>query len=237
MPSPNSLPKGEHELKFHLPRHRTAGLKQWLDIAFVPHPGHAVSMICSIYFDTPQSTSLHEKVQSDFAKTKYRIRWYANEDGEPLPLPAYAEIKEKHGAVRRKYRHLLPVPPSELAAAPLEGEFLPQVFRNHFGDRLPGQVPMLRPALELRYVRRRYQHPCFEESFCLDSDICCIRTRPGFSAPARSQVLPFDVFEQKGHSPQPIPALQALPRFDVRRAAISKYYETLRLLADETSLS
>ena len=232
MSSSSALPPSEHELKFHVPKHKTEGLRQWLNLAFRPHPAHATSTVCSIYFDTPQGRSLDEKAHSDFAKTKYRVRWYADSHGNPLPVPAYIEIKEKRGGTRFKYRSVLPHTPIELMATPLEDCLFSGLFLRHFSSGTSPFIPLLRPVLELHYTRDRYIHSCFAESFCLDSSIRCTRTRQGTfpSAPVGAFTLPFDVFEQKGTSPQPVAALQPLPRFDAQRSAISKYYETQRHL-------
>lgn len=230
MPPSSPLPLSEHELKFHVPSHRTPGLRQWLNQAFRPHPRHAVSMICSIYFDTPEGLSMREKVQSDYFKTKYRVRWYADELGRHLPLPAFIEIKEKHGAVRRKYRAPLPQAPSELAAVPLEDALFTGLFQAHLPASAPKPPANLLPLMELNYIRHRYQHHAFTEAFCLDSNIRCVRTRAGRLPPGHSTPLAHDVFEQKGLAQNPVPPLQALPRFDVQRASVSKFYEARRQL-------
>ncbi|MDB6075693.1 MAG: hypothetical protein JWO89_3333, partial [Verrucomicrobiaceae bacterium] len=45
--------------------------------------------------------------------------------------------------------------------------------------------------------------------------------------------LTHDVFEQKGSSPDLVPALRALPRFGAQRASISKYFLTVMQLLPE----
>ncbi len=221
---------GEQELKFHVPRHRSEALRQWLDLTLVPHPDHPFSTLCSVYFDTPESTSLEEKTFSYYSKTKYRLRWYEDAAGKPLPVPAFIEIKAKQGSARHKYRRALPVAAQELCDTPLDAPLFETLFRHHCPKT--GWMPSapLKPVLELRYRRDRYVHPVFSEAFCLDSHIRCSRTHPAVLPPARGLELPHDVFEQKGRSPDLVPALRALPRFGAQRASISKYFLTVMQL-------
>lgn len=220
----NTLPVGEQELKFHVPGQAVAGMRRWLDRAFRPHRNHPVTTICSIYFDSPDRMSFREKEASDYRKTKYRIRWYADASGVPADTPAYMEIKEKHGAARRKYRIPLPMPAAELAATSLTDSLFSRIFQRSTTPGVPLPVVEIRPVLELRYDRYRYSHPVFPETFCLDAEIRCVRTHPASLPQAHGRPLDHAVFEQKGQAVQPLPVLQALPRFGVRKAAISKFF-------------
>ncbi|MDB6120487.1 MAG: hypothetical protein JWO08_4268 [Verrucomicrobiaceae bacterium] len=229
-----ALPAGEQELKFHVPRHRSETLRRWLEITLRPHPKFAVSTLCSLYFDTEENASLHEKTFSYYSKTKYRLRWYEDGRGNPLPVPAFIEIKAKQGAVRHKYRSPLPVSARELCDTPLDAPLFESLFRSHCPRE--GWLPCapLKPVLELRYQRNRYEHPLFPEAFCLDSHIRCTRTNLALLPPAQNVELTHDVFEQKGGSTDLVPVLRALPRFGAQRASISKYFLTvMQLLPDD----
>lgn len=226
-------PSGEQELKFHIPRHSSPALRRWMEGVFRGDVRHAASTICSVYFDTPDRVSYREKEASHYRKAKYRLRWYADETGRPSAAPAFLEVKEKQGAVRRKCRTALPMPAAEVAAAPLTDAFFLDLFRRCRTAEMPLLEKDLRPVLELRYHRRRYAHPVFRETFCLDSDIRCVRTHPSCLPAADGRVLGHDVFEQKGGSPDPLPPLQALPRFGARRASLSKYFLVIRQLHPE----
>ncbi|QIF04164.1 VTC domain-containing protein [Roseimicrobium sp. ORNL1] len=214
----------ELELKFHVPQQMTAPLRQWLGMTLKPHRHHADTTVCSIYFDTPEGLSFLEKAASDYRKTKYRVRWYADAAGRPLATPAFIEIKEKHGATRRKFRQPLPISGADLARMSFRDPSLTGLFQRHLPDGAESPPASLRPVLELRYLRRRYHHPIFPDSFCLDENIRCMRTHPGVAPSGTGHVLPMAVFEQKGPSREAVPLLQALPRFGARRAALSKYF-------------
>jgi hypothetical protein len=152
-----------------------------------------------------------------------------------MSTPAFIEFKEKQGAARRKKRIALRVPPAQLAETPLTDALFLRLIQSSLGD-MASKVEGLRPLLELRYERRRFTHPVFAESFCLDSNIRCVRTRPGCLPQAHGQPLDHAVFEQKGEAQQPLPVLQALPRFGARRASLSKYFLAVRQLLPETEI-
>lgn len=233
LPSPHPTATdapGEQELKFHVPRHQSESLRRWLNVTLRPHPSHPFSILCSVYFDTPDHASLEEKAFSYYAKTKYRLRWYEDADGAPLSAPAFIEIKAKQGATRHKYRRALPVPARVLRETPLEAPLFETLFRDHCPKEAWLAPVPLKPVLELRYRRDRYEHPVFSEAFCLDSHIRCTRTHPGVLPPARNMELLHDVFEQKGRCHDLVPVLRALPRFGAQRASISKYFLTVMQL-------
>src|SRR5690606_22911495 len=72
----------EHELKFTVPVSSTAAVLAWLRGACTPDPKFPCGRVSRIYNDTPDPRSLREKLNSDYLKTKVRLRWYATLDGE-----------------------------------------------------------------------------------------------------------------------------------------------------------
>lgn len=223
-------PAGEQEIKFLIPPEHSHSFSQWLDAQFLLHPNHGVSTVCSIYFDTDDQASFREKEASDYLKTKYRVRWYTCPAGRPLAGPAYLEVKAKEGVSRTKSRVRLPHTPAQLEGWTLEDPEFETLIRQHLPEARGLPSGGLKPVLEIRYLRRRYLHPVFRETFCLDSDIRCQRAVPGWLPAAHGRALPFSVFEQKGAAIHPLPVLRALPRFGARRAAVSKYFLTIRHL-------
>lgn len=217
------LPFNEQELKFYVPGTLTWSLRSWLEKTLLPHPVYPSATIHSVYFDTATGRSFQEKAESYFHKTKYRLRWYCDAHGHPLDEPAFAEVKEKNGSARRKLRIAIPLSGSVVSRLPLDSEELEMLFHRHLP---PASAPAGRliPMLDLRYERTRYVHPLFGETFCLDTNIRCQRTHPGYLRPPSGKPLDFSVFEQKGPSPDLLPPFRALPRFHLRKASVSKYF-------------
>ncbi len=236
-PAPAFSIGGEQELKFHVPFSQQARLASWLRLALVRHGEFPRSMICSVYFDTPSWRHLEEKRASDFAKTKYRIRWYARPDGRPLPGPAWLEIKNKRGNTRSKTRRPLPVSGEEAARLPLADPRWLQWAEAFSPAEAPRAAGALQPLLEVRYQRERFTHPLHAAAtFCLDTEIQCPRAHPGGGFHYPCARLTEGVFEQKSASPEVLPPARALPRFDVRRASFSKYERLMLRLLDDPDL-
>ncbi len=76
--------KGEFELKYTFPNHCRAILESWLAVSCKRDKSYPTSIVQSIYLETTLAESYQEKVNSDFFKTKYRVRWYETEDGRPF---------------------------------------------------------------------------------------------------------------------------------------------------------
>lgn len=216
-------PPGEYEIKYYIPGHASAALESWMAHRLEPHPAHHTNTICSIYFDTGSLSSLEEKASSFYEKTKFRIRWYTDSAGGATCSVVFLEVKAKEGSQRRKTRFPISLTPAEAASLPLERPEWAEIIGRHAPNELNHHGP-LHAVLELRYRRVRYVHRLSGDSFCLDSQIRCTRSHPAFLPAATGRSLRHDVFEQKGSSQDPVPALRALPRFGARRASLSKYY-------------
>src|SRR5262245_61432427 len=109
----------EREIKFLVPDCRSASLRTWLSAACTPERVYPPALVCTTYFDTPGFSLLGEKIDSDYLKTKVRIRWYAALDGDPSGSRVFAEVKYRVGARRDKLRIELGVDAVTLAATPL----------------------------------------------------------------------------------------------------------------------
>ena len=72
---------GDHEIKLVLPNRAARSLVRWLRSRCWPDPLYPAATVSSIYYDTPDWRLLREKVNSDFLKTKVRLRWYSDIDG------------------------------------------------------------------------------------------------------------------------------------------------------------
>jgi hypothetical protein len=68
----------QRELKYVFPNLRAGWLREWLGVRCRPDGEFAAGRISSIYFDTWSESLLDEKVNSDYQKTKVRLRWYGD---------------------------------------------------------------------------------------------------------------------------------------------------------------
>lgn len=216
----------EYELKFTLSNARSAAVAGWLRTFCQPHPEYPEATISSVYYDTADWRLLNDKVHSDFAKTKVRLRWY-----EGSPSPAFIEAKAKRGAQREKLR--LPLPPGEepWTAIPLhDARFLAPLERLR-REGMP-EVERLTPAFQITYRRQRFLHTFSGCVFCLDAEICSPRVNFTRFRYSRSGSLATAVLEQKGHLDRLDPVVAGLERYGIRKGAFSKYLSCFLHLTD-----
>jgi hypothetical protein len=114
-----------------------------------------------------------------------------------------------------------------LAETPLTDPVFARIIQRSLGGMMTGPEKLV-PLLELRYERHCYTHPVSAGFFCLDSPILCARTHPASGLEAHGLPLAHAVFEQRLAAHQPLPFMQALPRFGARRSSVSKYALTFR---------
>lgn len=216
------MERPQRELKFAFPNHRAGWLQAWVDARCRPDPAFAAGRISSIYFDLPGGALLDEKINSDYLKTKVRLRWYGDwRTGEPAGS-AFLEVKQRIGSSRRKYRRELEWPAAELERWPLEDLRLLDVNRllDAAGFRFGGP---LRPAIGLAYRRRRWLEPATGARICLDQDIAPVRIHGAWGVVARGEPLAEGVFEVKGTAERLPAALQPLIALGCRRESFSKF--------------
>ena len=219
---------GEHELKFVLPEARAATALAWMQRVCRRDPSHPVSTVWTVYYDTPGLTRLAEKLNSDYLKSKVRLRWY-DEPGETSG-GVHLEVKERIGALRRKVRE-----PVELNAGDLE--HLP-LHSPVFQDVLVRLRPLgfdpaaLRPVILIRYERHRFIDATGARA-SLDRSLRIVRV----NAQAVPRVAPLPVgmavVEIKGREQQLPRGLEGLLRLGLRQTSFSKfavcYLELMRL--------
>lgn len=220
-------PTLERELKFVLPAARAPFLRSWLPAVCRPDPVHPPGRVTTVYFDTPDLRLLDEKVNSDYLKTKVRVRWYGRSAPGGPDLPVFLEAKLRVGAARHKVRA-----PAVLSAAEAAGwsmgdprwRLLLAPLRALVPD-LPGD---LTPSVRLAYVRDRFQDRFGPGRVTLDSDIRLEAADPARIGLPASGMLAVAVLEYKGHASELPPHLAPILRAGARRASCSKYLECCR---------
>jgi hypothetical protein len=212
----------EREIKFLVPAGRSASLRAWLASVSRPEPRYPPALVCTTYFDTPDLSLLGEKIDSDYLKTKVRVRWYASLAGDPDGSPVFAEVKYRVGTRRDKLRVRIDADPSVLDATPLHSPIWVGLV-----DRLRAQAPAvpsrLQPILSLRYARYRYLDIATAARLTVDENITVTalnRTRVVGRVPAQ---LPVAVFECKGAHDDLPRHLGAVVRLGARRGSCSKF--------------
>ena len=100
------LSAADFELKFVGERWRAKPLRRLLERLCRPDPAFPTGTVFTIYYDTPSLECLDEKRNSDYLKTKVRLRWYRVE-GRPTDS-AFLEVKSRVGSRRDKLRLAVP---------------------------------------------------------------------------------------------------------------------------------
>jgi hypothetical protein len=212
----------QRELKFVLPLPR-AGLALHLLTALCRRDERYPSAIVStIYYDTPDLRLLFEKLDSDYLKTKVRLRWYGALHGSGGADSSFLEVKMRVGSLREKARVRTPLSPGWLDTVDMEDPALTGIVEQArpLGFSLPG--PLL-PALMLRYQRYRFIESVSGTRVSLDVDIESPRSRRGLFRIGAPTSIPVAIMEVKGRLDDLPRALRPLAHLGARRAAFSKY--------------
>lgn len=223
----------QRELKYVFPNSRARILRDWLDARCRPDPDFAAGQVISIYFDTFDGALRDEKVNSDYLKTKVRLRWYGNWTTGAPGGGVFLEVKQRFGSGRDKFRRALPLPAAAVANMALEDPRFLGINRivGEAGFRF---TDLLRPVLQLAYRRRRYIEAATGSRICLDQDIRLIRAAATRGWAAGNRPIPEGVFEVKGTVTKLPETLHPLIAQGCRLGAFSKYlrcFEQLQPLA------
>lgn len=212
----------ERELKFVFSNARAGQVVRWLEHACPDDPRFAAGIVSSVYFDSRRWDSLGEKINSDFIKTKIRLRWYADsKTGQPFDK-VFLEVKRREGATRRKSRF-----PAPFSGAWLEQTALthPRLLEVDGLLRIHGLHPgaWVEPAFRITYRRRRFVEPRSGVRVSVDWDIRVPSVNGGRLWHPRPYALPEAVLEVKGAVDELPDALRPLLDFGLRRRSFSKY--------------
>jgi hypothetical protein len=160
----------EHEIKFIFSNHRAHLIAQWLKQTCSPDQNFPYNIVSSIYYDTRDWQFLANKINSDYYKTKVRIRWYREpaENGENGV--AFIELKNKIGAGRQKMRLEAPYSSEWFSKASLDDpKFLDiPIFLKSQGALL--EYPVY-PVFLVRYERYRFIDLYSGTRVCVDYNI------------------------------------------------------------------
>lgn len=212
----------EREVKFVLGQGRGPFARRLLDALCEPDPRYPAAVVSTIYFDTAQLDFLGRKLDSDYLKTKVRLRWYGDLEGHVAGERSFLEVKSRIGSVRTKERVETPLAASRLGRMPLDDPALAEVLDLllPLGLNLPSG---LRPALLIQYHRYRYVDPLSGSRVSLDTEIRAPRADPRLLRHDYPVTLPAAILEVKGQSEELPRGLRPLLHLGARRLAFSKF--------------
>jgi hypothetical protein len=217
----------EHELKFVLASSRVPLALAFLSGACRPDSEYPHGIVTSIYYDTADHRLLAEKINSDYLKSKLRVRWYSTPEAPDEGGPAFLEVKFRVGARRDKARLAIPDVGSWLSKLPLHDrrlKELPALLRAE-GCLLD---PRLTPVVSIQYERRRLVEPSSGARVSVDTGIRVLGVNLQVTPPQPPTELPVAVIEVKGNLGDLPPALYGLTALGARRRSLSKYGACLR---------
>lgn len=99
------------ELKYILPLEKVEELKKDLKRYVLPDPygdGEGKYKLASLYYDSPDGTFYHEKIDGLLYRRKVRIRWYEVPEGLKDNDRVFVEIKQRVDRVTQKKRVAMP---------------------------------------------------------------------------------------------------------------------------------
>jgi hypothetical protein len=212
----------DHELKFVLPATAAPAMRAWLDGSCRPDPEFPHGVVSSIYYDTRDWRLLAEKINSDYLKTKIRVRWYSAPGRPEVGGPAFLEAKYRIGGRREKIRLPISTTGTELES-------------RGFDDPLVATLPLrlrakglrvnddLVPAMLIRYERRRWIEPATGTRVALDTNISCPQVARAMG-PHVPGALHLAVVEAKGPFETLPRSLHTITALGGRRTSFSKYW-------------
>jgi len=212
----------ERELKFVLPASQGLLARSLLQSVCRPDVEYPAATLSTIYFDTPDLRFLGEKIDSDYLKTKVRLRWYAPIGGRDDQARAFLEIKSRVGDRRQKVRVRTPLTAGTLHDLPFDrAEFRDVLeFARPLGIPLPAR---LLPVVLIRYDRYRFVEPMSSSRISIDMNIEAPRGYHRLVRDAAPVTLPYAVLEVKGDGADLPRVLHTLVRAGARRGSSSKY--------------
>lgn len=208
----------------------------WLKHCYTRDPAFDIGTISTIYYDTPALSSYYEKRNSDYLKSKVRLRWYENLNSSDtdVDVTCYLEVKRKLGTVRQKERMEVVIPSKKL----IDDPFSDQEISN-----LPSRVYELScfppgnlvPVLLIQYNRYRFMDSDGRSRIALDTDICCTRVNATYFPFVPPVNLGMGVLEIKGKQTELPNSLNPIKTY-LTKSAFSKYAQCLEHLANPLEL-
>ena len=221
----------ENELKYTIGNRRNQQVIRWLSSRCKADKTYHAQTVSSIYYDTLSWRFLNEKVNSDYLKTKVRLRWYSDIVYRHHFNSSFAEVKFRIGPRRKKVRILTTFSGSQIADTALHDAMfsrIPSLLEsNHI---LLGE--QFFPAFQISYKRVRYKEPFTGITLCFDYDIGVSRANTFMVPHGHPFALRTAVLELKGDLNEMPAPLFGLVNMGFRKESFSKYYACYRKMVD-----
>jgi len=219
------------EVKYSVPVSACPKVLDWLKATMRPDPKYPRAIIHTLYYDTRNLSALREKVDSDYLKTKVRLRWYQTFDGKAQGEKVFAEVKYRIGKQRKKMRFDTSFSPDFIVQQSINAPELLTLNQLLVEQGVINEESYY-PALQLEYERHRFIEPSTGARVCLDSAIYLKRTNPLLLAPSSGCKIPAAVFEYKHLDSQLPYHLATLFEFGAQKSSFSKYFACAENLYD-----
>ena len=224
--------KVEHELKYVISNSRYHKVLHFLETTCKPDPEFPAGIVSSIYYDTYHLNFINEKINSDFIKTKIRVRWYSDLNYNKHSDFSFLEVKFKIGSRREKIRETLSIKGNWLSKVNLSFNkdliMIPDLLKER-GFIVNNQ---LFPLFQISYKRKRFIEPYTNYRICIDYDIHVPRVSKLFFTNSNSFYINKAVFEFKGSLHNIPSSLYPLTDMGCRKSSFSKYSESFKKLVN-----
>lgn len=212
----------EYENKYVMPNHLAGKVRSWLNLVCPVDPDYPVGVVSSIYFDTPAFSMLDEKINSDYYKTKVRLRWYNQGAETASGQSTFLEVKNRFGCKRIKLRLNPKLNLNDINEIELNDPLLMRVNETLKANSLffPG---IFFPVLLIQHNRHRFLDPSTRARICIDSDIRVTKTNRTMLPSSNCSTIKEAVFEHKGKDYCLPNLLHQLTAFGCLKSSFSKY--------------
>jgi len=211
-----------HEIKFVIKNYKIHQVIHWLKCYCKTDPEFPSGSVSSIYYDTKEWRFMGEKINSDYFKTKVRVRWYSDIKNINHYDTSFVEAKYKIGSRREKTRIKTPYSGDWLSMVPLNNPELctiPYILFSN-GEFLTQKIY---PVFQISYKRQRFIDPFTRSRICIDYDICAPRVNNYMVSKFNSFNLTTAVFEMKSELSKLPLSLQPLIDIGLKKSSFSKY--------------
>lgn len=236
------------EFKYVLPEMKRRAIEKdmgyfvELDPFVINRPGHEYH-VRSLYYDDAAYSCFYDKISGMCTRSKFRIRTYPNDTGEPAPV--FLEIKGRHNNL--VFKHRTPVEKTDSDWITMRGEALSRALISNIHDsplrdrfRFELARKRLSPIALIDYKRRPYVSR-FDPGFRVTFDRSLTACQTDYLLPdarfvAKKALAGYTVLEIKFLHHLPSWFHRLIQVHELHRVSVSKIcvgMEKLGLAADE----